>query len=183
MHDIYGKFGYDYEKYPPCTFGTNEKGSMNKDEFEEYMKNSLVTLYPKAADVPGRRVLLKADSGPGRKNSELMAYLRVRGFYFIPGLPNSTHFTQEMELLIGGLKSVFYRNLEKLTRGCLMRHRAVPSSAGIVGLLLFGGSFFNDECNNDEEQFINAFQVAGCKKKMRDYFEKIGFAPFTRNYL
>jgi hypothetical protein len=183
MHDIYGKFGYEVEKYHPCTFGMNEKGGMNTYEFEEYLKNSLVTLYPDAADVPGRRVLLKADSGPGRKNTELMAYLRVRGFYFIPGLPNSTHVTQEMELLFGQLKSVFCNNLEKLTRGCLQRNLSIPSSAEIVGLLLFGGSYFPDENDTDEDKFINSFQVAGCKEKMLSYFEKIGFVPFTRNYL
>ena len=103
MHDVKGRFGHEQEKYHPCTYGMNEKGGMNKWEFEEYVKNSLVTLYSDAADMPGKRVLLKADSGPGRKNTELMAYLRVRGFYFIPGLPNSTHVSQEMELLIGEL--------------------------------------------------------------------------------
>ena len=86
----------------------NERGGMNKEEFEEYVKNSLVTLYdPDAADVPGKRVLLKADSGPVRKNIDLMAYLRARGFYFLPGLANSMHITQELELLIEQLKSVF----------------------------------------------------------------------------
>jgi len=184
MHDVHGCFGFDDGKYHPCTFGMNERGGMNKDEFEEYVKNSLVTLYPDAADIPGKQVLLKADSGPGRKNTDLMAYLRVRGFYLIPGLPNSTHVTQEMELLIGALKSVFYQNLEKLTRGCLMRKRAVPSGAEIVGLLLFGGLFLcNDPNENIDVQFINAFQVAGNKEKVRGYFEKIGFAPFTRKYL
>lgn len=77
-------------------------------------------------------MLLKADSGPGRKNTELLVYLRVRGFYFIPGLPNSTHVTQEMELLIGKLK-FFLKNLEKLTRGRLIRGSSVPSGAEIVG--------------------------------------------------
>jgi len=185
MHHIFGRFGYHEDKYHPCTFGMNEKGGMNTDEFEDYVKNSLVTLFPDAADKPGRRVLLKADSGPGRKNTDLMAYLRVRGFYFIPGLPNSTHVTQEMELLIGELKSVFYKNLESLTRGCLLRHRTIPSGSEIVGLLLFGGTFFDGEphdCTLGEE-FVNAFAVAGCKKKVIGYFEKIGFAPFTRNYL
>jgi hypothetical protein len=64
MHDVHGRFGYDEPKYHPCTFGMNEKGGMTKDEFKEYIKNSIITLYPYAADVPGRRVLLKADSGP-----------------------------------------------------------------------------------------------------------------------
>jgi hypothetical protein len=45
-------------------------------------------------------VLLKADGGQGHKNIKLMAFLRVRGFYFIPGLPTSMHIMQEMELLI-----------------------------------------------------------------------------------
>ena len=46
------------------------------------------------------------------QNTELMVYLRVRGFYFIPDLPNLMHVTQEMELLTGELKSTFYKNLE-----------------------------------------------------------------------
>jgi hypothetical protein len=61
MHHILGRFGYGEDKYHPCTFGMNDKGGMNTDEFEDYMKNSLVTLFPHAADRPGRRVLLKAD--------------------------------------------------------------------------------------------------------------------------
>jgi len=65
-----------------------------------------------------------------------------------------------------------------------MRKRAVPSGAEIVGLLLFGGLFLcNDPNENIDVQFINAFQVAGNKEKVRGYFEKIGFAPFTRKYL
>jgi hypothetical protein len=163
----------------------NDKGGMTKDEFEEYLKNSIITLYPDAADVPGKRVILKADSGPGRTNTDLMAYLRVRGFYFLPGLPNSTHVTQEMELLIGEVKSVFYNNLEKLTRGCLLRRCAVLSGAEIVRLLLFGGSFFHDETyeHTIENEYLNAFEVAGNEEKMVGYFKKIGFAPFKRSYL
>jgi len=186
MHDVKGRFGHEQEKYHPCTYGMNEKGGMNKWEFEEYVKNSLVTLYPDAADMPGKRVLLKADSGPGRKNTELMAYLRVRGFYFIPGLPNSTHVSQEMELLIGELKSAFHKNLEKLTSSCIVRKRLVPSGAEIISLLLFGGQFIYNEPNEqaiDKDNYQNAFQLAGNKDKVVSYFEKIGFAPFTRKYL
>jgi hypothetical protein len=49
--------------------------------------------------------------------------------------------------------------------------------------LLFGGNFFHDEHCIDVKHYINAFQVAGCKEKMRNYFEKIGFVPFSWNYL
>jgi hypothetical protein len=109
---MHGKFGYENERYHPCTVGMNAKGGMNKDEFEECVKNSLVTLYPDAAYAPCIHVLLKADSGPGCKNTELKAYLCICGFYFIPGLPNSMHVSQETELLIGELKSSYYINLE-----------------------------------------------------------------------
>ena len=61
MHHILGRFGYGEDKYHPCIFGMNDKGGMNTDEFEDYMKNSLVTLFPHAADRPGSRVLHKAD--------------------------------------------------------------------------------------------------------------------------
>ena len=35
----------------------------------------------------------------------------------------------------------------------------------------------------NDEPFINTVQEAGNKEKICKYFEKIGFAPFTRNYL
>jgi hypothetical protein len=45
--------GHDIEKFHSCTLGMNEKGEMNTVEFEAYMQNSTITLYPDAADVPG----------------------------------------------------------------------------------------------------------------------------------
>jgi hypothetical protein len=175
MHDIHGRYGYDHDKYHPCTFRMNNKGGMDTMEFEEYIENSLVTLYPDAADTPCKHVLFKADSGPGCKNTELMAYLCIHGFYFIPDLPNSMQSTQEMELFIGELKSIFYKNLETLTHGCLAQNQAIPSGAEVVGLLLFGGSFFNNKPNENSsnEEFIHTFQVAGHKDKVRGYFKKM----------
>ncbi len=66
-----------------------------------------------------------------------------------------------------------------------MPQRAVPSGAEIVGLLLFGGSFFHDETyeHTIENEYLNAFEVAGNEEKMVGYFKKIGFAPFKRSYL
>jgi hypothetical protein len=117
----------------------NEKEGMNKWKFEEYIKNIIATLYPDAADVPDEHVLFKADKG--HKSTDLMAYLLVRGFYFIPCLPI------QMELLIWELKSVFHGNLKQLTRGYAAHQHAVPSGADTVDLLLFGGSFLYDEPN------------------------------------
>ena len=57
------------------TFGQNEKGGMDEDEFEKYLLNSIVPLYPDAKNMPGNRVLLKVDSGPGRMNIRLLTKL------------------------------------------------------------------------------------------------------------
>jgi hypothetical protein len=40
MHDVHGRYGHDNAKYNPCTLGMNERGGMNTDEFEAYVKNS-----------------------------------------------------------------------------------------------------------------------------------------------
>jgi hypothetical protein len=48
---------------------------MDEDEFEKYLLNSIVPLYPDAKNMPGYRVLLKVDSGPGRMNIRLLTKL------------------------------------------------------------------------------------------------------------
>ena len=45
-------------------------------------------LFPDAAPVKGRWVVIKCDSGPGRLNPTLLAYLRFHGFILYPGVPN-----------------------------------------------------------------------------------------------
>ncbi len=65
MKDMRGKFGHDVVQSFPCTFGLNKKGEMDKEEFETYLFISIAPLYPNAADVAGKRVCIKLDSGPG----------------------------------------------------------------------------------------------------------------------
>jgi hypothetical protein len=47
---IWGKFGKKKVCPWPVTFGQNEKGSMDDEEFEKYLMNSIVPLYPDAKD-------------------------------------------------------------------------------------------------------------------------------------
>ena len=64
--------------------GLNEKGGMDDEEFLKYLLNSIVPLFTETvADEPGKRVLVKIDSGPGRRNFEILARLRTLGFIFI----------------------------------------------------------------------------------------------------
>ena len=75
----------------------NEKGGMTDNEFDKYIDNSILPLYPDLEDTPGKRVLLKVDSGPGRNGRELLMKCRFCGLYIYPGLPNATSVQQETD--------------------------------------------------------------------------------------
>ncbi len=85
------------------------------EEFEKYIFNRIVPLYPNALDVPGKRVLIKIDRGPGRNNNEVMcARLQNLGIYLYPGVPNTTAVSQETDLGYGKFKSGIWQNLADL---------------------------------------------------------------------
>ena len=75
MPRVVGQFGCEEERTWPVTFGQNETGGMDEVEFEKYLLNSIVPLYPDAMNMPGHRVILKVDSGPGWMNIRLLIKL------------------------------------------------------------------------------------------------------------
>ncbi len=50
----------------------NKKGGINDNEFNKYIDNSIVLLFPNLKDVPDKRMLLKVDSSPGRNGTALL---------------------------------------------------------------------------------------------------------------
>ena len=82
---------------------------MTDDEFEKYVMKNIRKLYPDSSDVPGNRVLLKVDSGPGRMNERLLAKLRARGFYLYPSVPNTIAVSQETDILFGYISSPYFK--------------------------------------------------------------------------
>ena len=64
------------------------------------MRN-IVPLYPDSSDKLDKRVAIIVDSGPDRVNAEMLAKLRIQGFYLIPGIPNTTHVTQATDTNYG----------------------------------------------------------------------------------
>ena len=86
MKTVEGQFGHKAPAKFDCTHGMNGKGGMDDDEFEKFMLNSMLPLWPNARDVPGKRVMFKADSGPGRTNPTLLAKLRCQGFILYHGV-------------------------------------------------------------------------------------------------
>jgi hypothetical protein len=79
--DTHGRFGHDEEQVWPCTIDLNEEGGMNDEEFDKYIDNSIVLLYPDLEDTPEKRVLLKVDSNPGRNGMDLLNKARFQGVY------------------------------------------------------------------------------------------------------
>ncbi len=55
---------------------------MTNNGFDRYIKNSVI-------QGPGKRVLLKVDSGPGCNGRDLILIAQFWGVYIYPGLPNT----------------------------------------------------------------------------------------------
>ena len=64
---------------------------------------------------------MKVDSGPGRTNIEMLAYLRVLGIYCVPSVPNTTQVSQETDQSYDLFKTIFRTNLEVLVRTTSVR--------------------------------------------------------------
>ena len=181
MKSVRGEFGNRddsgsyVDKVWPTTIGLNEKGGMDEDEFEKYILNSILPLYPDVEDKDGKRVIIKIDSGPGRLNMNLLARLRNVGFILYPGVPNTTAITQETDQSYGLFKSKFRQNLEKITQHRIKNDKTVSILPWMVGLLVFGGVDPVTTCTG----YHNAFEIAFSKEKNLSAWGKIGAAPLT----
>jgi hypothetical protein len=58
-------FGHEEVQAFPISLGLNNKGGMDDVEFFEYLQNPIMKLYPDAAPMKGKWVVIKCDSGPG----------------------------------------------------------------------------------------------------------------------
>jgi len=105
--NMVAKFGHPSPQSLPCAFRMNEKAGMNSVELEKYMRCSILPLCPDVADVKGKCVIVKVDSGPGRTNIEMLASLRLQGLCLVPGVPNITGKTQETDQNCGPFKGSF----------------------------------------------------------------------------
>ncbi len=177
MKGVRGQFGFESEQIFACTFGLNEKGGMDKEEFEKYIFNSIIPLYPDMEDVPGKRVLIKIDSGPGRSNNQMMcARLRNRGAYLFPGVPNTTSVSQETDRGYGPFKTAFRKNLSTLSADRMVAGKKVSFPPWLVGLFVFGG------CDPETgiDGYEDAFNFAFSREKCLRAWELVGAIPPTR---
>jgi len=157
----------------PTTFGLNEKGGMNALELDKHIKKAILPLHPDVADMPGKRVLLKVDSGPGRMNVEMLANLRLQGVYLAPGVPNTTHVTQETDQNCWLHKSVCRSNLRMLSEARQAKRKTLTVSD--LPLLVFGGCDCIAKC-----RLSNAFERAFSQERNLACWKKCGAVPLAR---
>jgi len=104
-HNMPVQFGHDEVKTFPCSCGLNENDGMNAEEVENHFHKRILPLCPDIEDVPRKRAIAKADSGPKRMCLPVLATLQLKGLCVVPGLPNSTSKTQETNQNYGPLKT------------------------------------------------------------------------------
>ena len=172
--DVWGTFGHSRRTLLPCTFGLNEKAGMNSVELDKYFKNSILPLYPDIEDIPGKRVIAKLDSGPGRMNLQMLAHLRIRGLYVVPGLPNSTGKTQETDQNYGPFKGAYRNNLHELARARFEAKKVINITD--LPFLVFGGR--DPETDIEME---DAFSRSFSKENCLSAWKKCGSVPLTRS--
>ena len=175
MLDVKGTFGHESEQSFPISLGLNHKGGMDDEEFFEYVKKSIMKLYPDAAPVRGRWVVIKCDSGPGRLNPDLLAFLRFHGFILYPGVPNTTAVTQETDQSYGPFQSAVRTNLQLIIDERIRINAPRSLSPWIVGLVIFGGE-------DPETGLIvgSAFQRGFSHALNIKAWEKVGAVPLSR---
>ena len=175
--DILCKFGRVDAEYLGISYGMNEKGGMDEVEFEKYVMNSIVPLYPDSDDVPGKRVMIKVDSGPGRLNARLVARLRLLGFYLYPGVPNTTAVSQETDRNYGPFKGQYRNNLANMVDRRLKDGKSVSLQPCLVSIPVFGSVDPETNVKVGECAFTKGFSTKACLTA----WEKVG-AAFNNSY-
>jgi hypothetical protein len=117
----------------------NEIGGMNNKEFECYVDNNIVCLFPNLEDTPWKCILLMVNSACGRNWRDLLNKCRFRGVYIYPGLSNSTSMQQEMDINYGPFKGVVWRNLAKIALTRYAKGISMSLGTSTFGLIIYSG--------------------------------------------
>ena len=171
---------------PLCNFPNvhaaySENGSVTKEIYFDWYKKVLIPCFPDAKDVPGWRVMIKSDGGPGRNNDDYLVAARADGVYHYPGLPNGTLF-QELDQIFGKLKTEMDANRQMLwlKQYDMFQERARVGPAHIA-FILFGGDV---PCEDGtvlrlENAFVNSMDAA----HLASATAKCGYIPANRKAL
>eukprot|EP00536_Pseudo-nitzschia_multiseries_P018653 jgi/Psemu1/56621/gm1.56621_g len=80
-HSVIGTWGFNEPTKRWTTVNCNASAGMDGTEFTKVVKDAYMPLFPDLAPVPGKRVVMLVDSGPGREDddSEYDSYLATNG--------------------------------------------------------------------------------------------------------
>ena len=177
FHQIKGKYGFDREHYVNCEFAFSPKGSMTKDIHRVYHRKVLRALYPRAQNIVGHKVCTKADSGPGRNDSNFLFDTTASGFIHVAGLPNGTEVGQECDQLFGEFKSILEKNRDKVYQS---KQATNSGEVGYndLGYIIFGGVMMLAdgtaiELRNAVAEGLKPQHISAARKKC-------GYCPATR---
>lgn len=150
-------------------------GGVNADEFEEYIVNSITVLFPNAWPLPGRWVIIKVDSGPGCRNTRMLARLWMMAFIIYPGVLNTTSVTQESDRLYGSFKDGLRDNLQALTTYWMAEGKSTSLKPWLCGLVIFDG------INKETGLLVprNAFESAFSRSRCKRAWELVGACALT----
>jgi hypothetical protein len=176
MPKIVGKFGCSEIREWSVTVGLNEKGGMSDPEFFEYFRTNIVPLYPDAKDEPGKRVMVKVDSGPGRLCMKLLTFARNLGFLIYPGVPNTTAVSQETDRNYGPFKLHFRTELDALMTARIDQDLSTNMPPWMIGLLVFGKNM--DPTSKYYVQ-TSPFELGFSKEQNLRSWAAVGAAPPT----
>jgi hypothetical protein len=130
---------------------------MNDEEFNKYIDNSIVPLYPDLEDTPGKQVLPKVDNSLGCNGRDLLNKARFKGVNLFPGLPNAASEQQETDINYGPFKSVVRSNLKKIATACFLAQKLMKLGPSTFELTVYGGvcPMSNVVCKNAVNSAFN----------------------------
>lgn len=150
---------------------------MNEVEFWKFLEATIPRWFPDVQNKKGLRVIIKVDSGPGRKNYDKLAKFRLMGIYVIVGVPNTTAVTQETDQNYGPFKQVYYGNLETLVKFRIERNKTLTMLD--IGKLVFGC----EGKEGEDPELHDAFSAGFGVEINKQCWAKCGAVPLTRNGL
>ena len=152
----------------------NKKGGMNDIEFKKYIDNVINDMFPDMEDVPGKRVLLKVDSGPGRNCAAMLIKEKFKGLYIYPGLPNAAAVHQETNQSYSPFKSVVRINLIQIATACHAAGKTMKLGMSTFGLIVYGR-----KCPESGVMCQNAVDLTFDRESNLSAWAKVGAVPFT----
>ena len=194
---ITGRFGCPTMVEQDLFFSVRSKGSMDNTLLNDYIERVIFPLYPNMAKVAefdpvtGRLlkgpVLLKLDAGPGRIVASEEVILKraeyfAKGLTIVMSLPNATSVQQEMDALYGPFKTVTYARGERVVELKLKkRGEAIRNSQQHSANLSLNFDDLSVIVNGlpDDDISMRPFNLVFTKEKILNWWDKIGFVPFT----